>query len=265
MLSYRFHSLEDHDRSSISYLRSNLSATRLITTMGTEFGTSLSNFPFVPYGISLALRVSYRELRFSKTPLHRSMARSQLLTVCDLLQKFSDRFAFARRLATLAVKTVREMDKVAASVLQARYHDFGNGQPIEEPLGREGGQSNAISHIPEVNDNAPTAQQEPNHTSVTAEKSDRAQMLQIPQYDAAQYNAESFDIVHKIPDLPDLFERFDPEFNLDAVDFALVQNVGADDLPDFGLSPDMDWVAGPENIERATSNAENYELNSVTT
>lgn len=46
--------------------------------------------------------------------------------------------------------------------------------------------------------------------------------LQIPQYDATQCTAESFGSVYQISDMPDLFEQFDPGFNLDAVDLALV-------------------------------------------
>lgn len=264
MLTYRFLSLDDPDRSSISYLRSNLSADRLVTLMGTEDGTSFPNFPFVPYAISLALRVSYRELRFTKTPHYRSVARSQLLTVSGLLEKFGDGFSFARRLAALAAKTIREMDKVAASVLHERNNEADSIRAIS--LSRpEDENSNSTNHAAEASDDATAAQQESNVINSMANGPDHPQSPEIPQYDATHYNAESFNLLHKISDLPDPFERFDPEFNLNAVDLTLMQNIGASNLPDFSLSPEMDWVSCSEMSNVFSSSTDNYGLPSVTT
>lgn len=132
MLSHRCNSLQHLDRSSFSYLRANLSVARLTTIMRTNFGFSLSSFPFIPYALSLALRVSYRELRFSRVPLHRSIARDRLLEICGLLERFAKIYGFVRRLVALAVKTVKEMDRVAASVLQARHDGReGSAQAME--------------------------------------------------------------------------------------------------------------------------------------
>jgi hypothetical protein len=263
MLSYRSLSLEDPDRSSISYLRSNLSAARVITIVKTEFGTTLSNFPFVPYAVSLALRVSYRELRFSKVPLHRSMARSQLLIVCALLEEYGCRFTFAQRLAALAAKTVRELDKVAALVLQAR-HNGANLIGSTQLSAREDRPLDTIPKRFDANSSALYAQQDVNTSNVATNNSAFPKLPPVGQHIASEYSAESFDVVYNIADLPNCFEYFDPEFNLGAIDCALAQNVRATDLPGFGLDPDMNWILGEEVRSVLPNSAGNEELSSGT-
>lgn len=56
----------------------------------------------------------------------------------------------------------------------------------------------------------------------------------------------AFDSVYQIPDMPDLFEHFDPRFDLDAIDFVLVQNDGSVALPGSDLSPEESWIYGAE-------------------
>lgn len=246
MLSHRCNSLQHPDRSSVSYLRANLSAARLTTIMRTDFDSNLSSFPFIPYGLSLALRVSYRELRFSKIPLHRSMARDQLLGICALLEGFAETYGFVRRLVALAVRTVEEMDRVAASVLQAR-HDGGEESVQISGRSRETRtDSGSVAHrftarrsglpLPEPQSEVPG----PHGTTAAAAG------LQVPRYDAAQYTAKNFDPVYQIPDMPDIFEYFDPGFNLDAVDLALLQNDIGIALPGSDLEPVEGWTYGPE-------------------
>lgn len=244
MLSHRCNSLQNPDRSSVSYLRANLFVARLTTIMRTNFGSSLSSFPFIPYALSLSLRVSYRELRFSKVPLHRSIARDQLLSICGLLEHFVEIYGFVRRLVTLAIRTIEEMDKVAVSVLQAR-RDGREGSTQTMTLSGDG-----AMHSGSTGHNRSAASRS-GHPDVQAEVSEphtpaeRSNTFQISRYDAAQYTAKRFDSVYQIPDMPDLFEHFDPEFNLDAVDFVLVQNDGGVALPGSGLGPEEGWIYGP--------------------
>lgn len=253
MLSHRCNSLQHPDRSSVSYLRSNLSAARLTTIMRANFAPSLSSFPFIPYALSHALRVSYRELRFSKVPLHRSVARDQLLGICGLLERFTEIHGFVRRLVALAVKTVEEMDRVAASVLRARH---GGPEGSSQTIGpSQGGEihSGSTGHRPSTGRSIlppPDVQAEvsESHNATTA-PAERSHTLEIPRYDAAQYTAKSFDSVYQIPDMPDLFEHFDPGFNLDAVDFALVQNDGGVALPGSHLDPEEGWMYDAEASE----------------
>lgn len=266
MLSHRCNSLQHPDRSSVSYLRANLSASRLTTIMRTSFSSSLSSFPFIPYALSHALRVSYRELRFSRLPVHRSIARDQLLGICSLLEPFSKIYGFVRRLVALAVKTVEEMDRVAAAVLQAR-HGEGEGSTQTMEPSRDGefdtsstnhGPATSRSGLPPPYVQADEVSDSHNTAAATAE---RSHTLHIPRYDAAQYTAKSFDSVYQIPDMPDLFEHFDPGFNLDAVDFALVQNDGGVALP----GSEEGWMYGPEASDVLPSNAERCVPPSATT
>lgn len=250
MLSHRCNSLQHPDRSSVSYLRANLSVARLTTTMRTNVGSSLSSFPFIPYALSLALRVSYRELRFSRVPLHRSMARDQLLGTCGLLERFSEIYGFVRRLVALAAKTIEEMDRVAASVLQARQDGREASVQMMGPSQDEQIQSGSARHgLSQTRSGPPppdvAADQPESHNATTA-VAERSHTLQIPRYDAAQYTAKSFDSVYQIPDMPNLFDHFDPGFNLDAVDFALVQNEGGVALPGADISPEEGWIYGPD-------------------
>lgn len=269
MLSHRCNSLQHPDRSSVSYLRANLSVARLTTIMRTNFGSSLSSFPFIPYALSLALRVSYRELRFSRVPLHRSMARDQLLGICGLLEPFAEIYGFVRRLVALAVKTVEEMDRVAASVLQAR-HDGREGSAQTMGPSQDGEiHSGSTSHRPVASRSGlppPDMQaevSESHHASSAA--AERFHTLQIPRYDAAQYTAKSFDSVYQIPNMPDLFEHFDPGFNLDAVDFALVQNDGGVALPGSDLGPEEGWIYGAEASDVLPNGADRCVSPSATT
>lgn len=261
MLSHRCNSLQHPDRSSVSYLRANISVPRLITIMRTNFGgSSLSSFPFIPYALSHALRVSYRELRFSRIPLQRSIARDQLLGICDLLGHFTKVYGFVRRLVALAVKTVEEMDRVAASVLQARHDGREGSAQTMGPTQEEGIHSGSTRHRAAASRSGPYppgAQVEmPESHNANAAAAERSHMLQIPRYDAAQYSAKTFDSVYQIPDMPDLFEHFDPGFNLDAVDYALVQNDGGITLTGSDLSPEEGWIYGPESLDVLQNSAD---------
>lgn len=222
MLSHRFHSLDDPDRSSISYLRSSVSATRLIGLMENKLPHPLSNFLFVPYSLSLALRVFYRELRLSKTPLYRAKARSDVLLICSLLEEFGKNFTFAESLSHLATKIIREMDKVATSVLHARQkvpdQPADSATIADEQYNASGNPSTHILDGASIHD----------YTTTSHQANNASEAPYMPEYDDARYNAETFAGVYNLPDLPDIFEHFDPEFNLEAIDLALGQNLGLD-------------------------------------
>lgn len=101
--------------------------------------------------------------------------------------------------------------------------------------------------------------------NATAAAAGRFHTLQVPRYDAAQYSAKSFDSVYQIPDMPDLFEHFDPEFNLDAVDFALVQNDGGIALPGSEIGPEEGWIYGAEAPDVLPNGADRCVSPSATT
>lgn len=224
MLSHRFHSLDDPDRSSMSYLRSSLSAARVIHLIGTDITHPLSNFPFVPYSVALALRVSYRELRLSKTPLYRLEARRQVLLLCTVLAEFGNDYIFAKGLSRIASKIIREMDKVASSALQAHQKDTDHPTASHRPLTSTYRETGAVhQHQPTSVD--ATSQYRNRMTDSTGHY-EYPEPPHMTGYDSGSYDAENFEDVHKFPNLPDIFDHFDPDFDLEGVDFALIQNLG---------------------------------------
>jgi len=80
----------------------------------------LTMFPFVPYGLSLALTIAYREMRYGKIPLHRSRSRAQFQTISDALVKLSSRFRCAARLAEMGQRLTNEMDRVISTVSKSK-------------------------------------------------------------------------------------------------------------------------------------------------
>lgn len=233
MLSHRFHSVEDPDRSSISYLRSSLSTAKLIGLVESNLPHPLSNFPFVPYSLSLALRVCYRELRLSKTPLYRSRARSDVLHVCELLGNFGKNYPFAESLSRLATKIIREMDKVATSVIQARQTVYDQSKGPVSLESEQNTRSSAVAHVPED-----TLAEQQDHAALAHHRNfyDTSDARTMPEYCDAQNDAEAFANVFNLPDLPDIFEHFDSDFNFQPADLPLGQTLGLEtfDNTDIG-------------------------------
>lgn len=178
-------------------VRETLSAANVVSIIGTEFRDQISHVPFAPYGLSLALRVFYRELRFkSKLPFTQNRVRKQLLNACKLLREsFTDSFPSAMKVADLAEQTVREMDKVYNNILQ----QYGNSRSTSETVGQmkqNGSSEGIVSDI--GRDSQPSA--EPS----------------VISFDP--------DALESFPDL-NVFEFFDSDFHLDVIDAALIDNM----------------------------------------
>ncbi|KAH8691123.1 fungal-specific transcription factor domain-containing protein [Talaromyces proteolyticus] len=112
MLSYRSKSFHEPPTSSATFLRQNLSALK-VTSLVSE-GLNMSshyNLPFVPYAISLSLRVTYRELRISRSSMLRERAKKQLLANSEILHRFESIFGSLSALAIMAELIVREMER----------------------------------------------------------------------------------------------------------------------------------------------------------
>jgi hypothetical protein len=115
ILSCRSKTLTDTQRSSVSYLRQSLSTSTLSSTIGREL-QELVLFPFVPYAVSLALSISYREMRHGKVSLHRARARTQFQTISDALSGLKETFRSAATTADMGKKLLKEMDRVVSTV-----------------------------------------------------------------------------------------------------------------------------------------------------
>ncbi|KAJ9613289.1 hypothetical protein H2200_003231 [Cladophialophora chaetospira] len=245
MLSCRFNSLDEPDRSSPASARQNFAASRVIFIVENEFVEDIALMPFVPYAVSLCLRVSYRELRLSKVPLLRARSRRQLLTICALLRRFNT-FASADTMADLAEQTVREMDKVAASMISGRRQSITDSR---EPCDRAADEQPSLAT---TRGTTRTSARVPYNDTQSNNTSTSTRNVVVERVSPALDNRElsAFDFDLEFADLPDidLFEHFDPGFKLPAIDAALAQNVdlstfadlepwsGADLTPPDGLS-----------------------------
>ncbi|PGH12971.1 hypothetical protein AJ79_03944 [Helicocarpus griseus UAMH5409] len=228
MLGCRSQSLKEAAQSSTSYLRQCLSAIRVVSLVGEEFRDQLSPFPIVPYAISLALRIFYRDLRLSKAPITRARSRKQLLIACGILRDLGESYSSALMLVKLAEQTVREMDKICSSMNAVQR----NGAPATNTTLR--GES-AIGASTSVDR---TSQDEAENRSVERPQSDNASGLQYQDgTDAGTIDPSLFD---NVPADLDVFAHFDPDFNLGAIDAALGDNIN----PSFPMDLDFIYPAG---------------------
>lgn len=166
--------------------------------IGTEFREQISHMPFAPYALSLSLRIFYRELRFgSKSPFTRNRARKQLLSACQLLRdSFAGNFPSAMKVAELAEQTVQEMEKVYNNILQQQSSSHSNSG-ITEPS---------------------------EHDRVSG--STQADTRETWQSSSDPVTVMPFEPIPSegLVDL-DVFEFFDSDFHLEAIDAALIDNM----------------------------------------
>lgn len=189
--------------------------------MGEEFHGQLSLLPIVPYAVSLSLRVAYRDLRLSKTPMFRTRARKLLLANCSVLRELGDMFWSAVVMADLAEQTIREMDKAFSSVVNAQHQEAVGESATNGGSGGNVRISDATRVVPSNgDDNTANASNLPNlEDSRTSFPYD---------YDTYTFDPSLFDTM---PDL-NIFEHFDPDFDLGAIDAALGDNIN----PSFPMS-----------------------------
>lgn len=182
-------------------LRETLSAASIAFIIGTEFREHISHMPFVPYALSLSLRVFYRELRFSsKSPFTRNRARKQLLNACTLLREsFASNFPATMKVAELAEQTVKEMEKVYNTILQ----QHGRSRSASEAADR---------HDQNISSGGVAG-------GVSSDTYDAR-----PQTGEASVMSLDLNTSEELPDL-DVFDFFDADFHLDAIDAALIDNL----------------------------------------
>ncbi|KAK2031723.1 fungal-specific transcription factor domain-containing protein [Colletotrichum zoysiae] len=113
---------------SLAHTRQSLSAIK-ITTIVEQFGTSLSHMTFVPYAVSLSLRVAYRELRSSKVPMLTARSRRQLQSTCKVLKDLGGMFRSALVMVDLAEQVIQEIDQVCSNALSEQNANDPAGTP----------------------------------------------------------------------------------------------------------------------------------------
>lgn len=230
MLSCRSQSLQESSPSSASFVRQSLSAAKVTSIVGDEYHNQLSLLPMVPYAVSLSLRVCYRDLRLSKAPMLRTRSRKQLLRNCTILRELGEIFWSAVVMVELAEKTICEMDKVYSTISSAQQHQTAN--EATETTRTDKAVSN-VENSDTTDQNNPWKQRsngrdvnEPNAGPET--DFNGTQNVLAQNYDFSTFGAEIFD---NLPYL-DVFEHFDPNFGLEAIDATLGDNIN----PSFPVS-----------------------------
>ncbi|KAF2843087.1 hypothetical protein M501DRAFT_985231 [Patellaria atrata CBS 101060] len=87
MASHMSKSVNDPIRETASYTRQSLSAVQVISILKTDCPENLPPLPIVPYALSLAMAVVYRQFRQRKLQMHRLRAKEEMKTCCTLLNK----------------------------------------------------------------------------------------------------------------------------------------------------------------------------------
>lgn len=201
ILSHRKKALEEATRSSASFVRQNLSAAKIVSIIGNEFKDELSLLPVVPYALSLALSLAYRELRCSKVAINQARARRQLQESKELLRKLGAVFWSASSMADTAEHLIQEMDRVVTSV-----------NPNHLPGISEGVKQNGQA-VPTNEADAPRASSTPR---LMEDNTFDVHAADFASFDPSSFiNTQDFDI----------FSHFDPNFDLAAVDSALCGNL----------------------------------------
>lgn len=155
--------------------------------------------------MSLALRVFYRELRFTKVPLFRARARRELMAACSILRELGDIFYVATIMADLAQQTLNELDKAYSSILKNHAEDAHEGNVVPPP--EETSTSDAVV-------------------------SEGTDSRSCPLYDT-DTSTTDWSVLDSMPDI-DIFEHFDPNFDLDFIDAALADDTNPAFPIDFG-------------------------------
>ncbi|OCK86246.1 hypothetical protein K432DRAFT_285060 [Lepidopterella palustris CBS 459.81] len=111
MASHKSLSINDPVRSSPSYVRQSLSATRVISILTTEPPETLPPLPIIPYALSMALSVVYRHFRQRKLQMHRNRAKEELKSCVALLNRLRTSWWSAGAMADLGMAALSNADR----------------------------------------------------------------------------------------------------------------------------------------------------------
>ncbi|KAF0323081.1 hypothetical protein GQ607_009625 [Colletotrichum asianum] len=184
------------EHASLAYTRQSLSAIK-VTTIVEDFGASLSYMTFVPYAVSLSLRVAYRELRSCKVPMLTVRSRRQLQAICRILRDLGGMFRSALVMVDLAEQVLQEMDQVCSNAANKQDEQVANGTNAANTPRQEGAPD---QQGPEAANNAIVS-------TFPEQQGDL-----ITTFDPSFYEG---------PAGLDVFEYFDPSFDLNAIDAIL--------------------------------------------
>ncbi len=113
VLSHRLKTIESLPSPTPSRLRQQLSSVHTIRYMrDSEFLNALHPLPIVVYAVSLALSVSYQQLRYSRLAADQDDAHRDFNTACDILQTLRRKWEAADLMASLAHRISAALDKL---------------------------------------------------------------------------------------------------------------------------------------------------------
>ncbi|KAL2759758.1 hypothetical protein ACRALDRAFT_1079253 [Sodiomyces alcalophilus JCM 7366] len=219
-------------------------AMSIISIASEEYKSSLTFWAVVPYAVSLASSVAYRDFRNSPIPYHRKRAYGLFQASCDLLDELGKAFRSARMMARLAKDTLQEVERISVNRKRIKTRE-GTASTSR------GGTSTAA---PEVDANAVQTSSKgpaenstvtdsqgptplaatpltqpvgPGGPTVNPQISQPAQPTQptpatpasVSQLDPGIFQDLDFS------DVPGIFDEFDPEFQLDRVDAVFSANL----------------------------------------
>lgn len=143
MASHKSLSINDPVKSTPSYVRQSLSATRVISLLNAEPPELLPPLPLVPYALSLALSVVYRHFRSRRLKVHINRATDELKQCVVLLNRLRGAWWSAGTMADLGTAVLNNADRNTRTVntpattvpdlAQSRHPETKNEQHIHQP------------------------------------------------------------------------------------------------------------------------------------
>lgn len=116
MASHKSLSINDPVKSTPSYVRQSLSATRVISLLNAEPPELLPPLPLVPYALSLALSVVYRHFRSRRLKVHINRATDELKQCVVLLNRLRSAWWSAGTMADLGTAVLSNAERNTKTV-----------------------------------------------------------------------------------------------------------------------------------------------------
>ena len=112
MLSHRLKTISSLPASTAARVRQQLSATQVIRYLQNKDRlTALRPLPVIVYATSLALSVSYQQLRYSRLSADQDEAYQDFMAACNILETFQHQWSAADAMALLSRRIAIELDK----------------------------------------------------------------------------------------------------------------------------------------------------------
>lgn len=134
MASHKSLSINNPVKSTPSYVRQSLSATRVISLLNTESPELLPPLPIVPHALSVALSVVYRHFRQRRLKVHIDRATAELKQCVVLLNRLRGAWWSAGTMADLGTAALLNADRNTRAANTPAAVTEHNPQPGENEL-----------------------------------------------------------------------------------------------------------------------------------